>query len=97
MRDVRGRHQTAAMAGEHAHHAGWDGATSRAVTRSWQDVSALHDSIRVVAADVLAMAQAGGMPDTYWVTDSRIARACAVLELAPADAAQIDWAEVLDG
>lgn len=32
-----------------------------------------------LAMDVLTMAYFGGMPDTYWHTDSRILRACRVL------------------
>lgn len=32
-----------------------------------------------LARDVLAMAQDGGMPDSYWATDPRIFRACTVL------------------
>ena len=92
MADVRARYQTAAMAGEHAHHSGgFDKSTAAAVTRSQQDVSDLHDSLRVVAADVLALAQMGGMPDSWWLTDRRVARACAVLGLAPEDARRLDW------
>ena len=93
MEAVRSRYQTARMAGEHAHHSGgWDKSTRGAFERSWQDVSDLHDSLRVVAADVLALAQVGGMPSTYWATDSRIARACSVLGLTPTQAARIEWA-----
>lgn len=36
---------------------------------------------RELALDVLTMAVVGGMPDTYWLTDSRVARACDVLEV----------------
>lgn len=92
MPDVRARHETAAMAGEHAHHAGgFDVATAAALTRSWQDVSTLHDYVRVLAVDVLAMAQVGGMPDTYWHTDRRIERALNALGLTADEAQQIDW------
>lgn len=35
------------------------------------------------AKDVLTMAASGGMPDTFWQTDSRISRACAVLQVSP--------------
>jgi hypothetical protein len=95
MPDVRARHQTAAMAGEHAHHAGgFDKGTAAALTRSWQDVSTLHDYARVLAVDVLAMAQAGGMPDSYWHTDRRIERALNALDLTADEAQQIDWAEL---
>lgn len=41
------------------------------------------DLLRHLAQDVIAMAQAGGMPDTYWQTDRRIARACEVLGITP--------------
>lgn len=91
MSEVRARHENACMAGEHAHHAG-EGIPVQ-VQRSWQDVSDLHNSLRVLAADLLAFAQDMGMPDTYWRSDSRIARALAVLELTPEQAQQIDWME----
>lgn len=39
-----------------------------------------------LAADVLTMAYDGGMPSTYWLTDSRILRACEVLDLDPINA-----------
>jgi hypothetical protein len=32
---------------------------------------------------VVSMARDGGMPDTFWLTDSRIAMACEVLGLGP--------------
>lgn len=34
-----------------------------------------------LAADVLTMAYDAGMPDSYWLTDSRIQRACLVLDI----------------
>lgn len=39
-----------------------------------------------LAADVLTMAYDGGMPDSYWHTDQRIARACRVLDIEPYNA-----------
>lgn len=93
--DVRARHQTAAMAGEHAHHAGgFDKGTAGALTRSWADVSDLHDSLRVLACDLLAFAEHAGMPATYWHSDTRVRRALAVLDLTPEQAQQIDWTEL---
>lgn len=95
MPDVRARHQTAALAAEHAHHAGdFDSSTAAALTRSWQDVSTLHDYARVLAVDVLAMAQAGGMPVTYWHTDRRIERALNALGLTADEAQRIDWTDL---
>ncbi len=39
-----------------------------------------------LALDAISMAKAGGMPDDYWLTDPRIARACRVLGITPAEA-----------
>jgi ribonuclease HI len=39
-----------------------------------------------LALDTISMARAGGMPDPYWLTDPRIARACSVLGITPAEA-----------
>lgn len=44
-----------------------------------------------VARDVIAMAQAGGMPDTYWLSDSRISRACDVLGITPEQAREMEF------
>lgn len=44
-----------------------------------------------LAKDVLSMAASGGMPDSFWQTDSRIGRACQVLNMTP-DAAR-QWAQ----
>lgn len=49
------------------------------------------DTTRQLARDVLTMAANGGMPDTYWHTDSRIKRACNVLGWSIIDARE--WAE----
>lgn len=56
-------------------------------------------TLRQLAQDVIAMAQAGGMPDTYWQTDRRIARACEVLGVTPevAREASAKAFEALDG
>jgi hypothetical protein len=43
-----------------------------------------------LARDVIALAQVGGMPDTYWLTDSRISRACAVLGITPEEAREME-------
>lgn len=40
-----------------------------------------------LALDVLHLAMIGGMPSSYWHTDSRIARACEVLGV------DVDFAE----
>ena len=50
-----------------------------------------EDTAMVLARDVLSIAQAGGMPDSYWTTDIRIIRACAILGTDPATAKNIDW------
>lgn len=42
------------------------------------------------ARNVLIMAALGGMPDTYWQTDRRIASACEVLGWKPEQARE--WA-----
>lgn len=44
-----------------------------------------------LAKNVLSLAAQGGMPDTYWHTDSRIRRACKVLNWTPEQART--WAE----
>lgn len=44
-----------------------------------------------MAEDVLVRAALGGMPDTYWSTDSRIKRACSTLGWTPDKARK--WAQ----
>lgn len=44
-----------------------------------------------LARDIFSLAQRAGMPDTYWATDSRIARARAVLNVTPDQARTTDW------
>ena len=39
-----------------------------------------------LAKDVLSLAVAGGMPDTFWHTDPRIRRACDTLGISPQQA-----------
>lgn len=39
-----------------------------------------------LAIDVLTLAADGGMPDTFWHTDSRVQRACAALRWTPDEA-----------
>lgn len=51
----------------------------------------LQIMLRQASRDVLTMAANGGMPDTYWHTDSRIQRACNVLGIGPNEARA--WAE----
>lgn len=47
-------------------------------------VSAIaHQQSKQLAQDVISMAQSGGMPDSWWLTDTRIARACKVLGITP--------------
>lgn len=46
----------------------------------------MTDTEKQLARDVLTMAVHGGMPDTYFQTDSRIARACEVLGIDQATA-----------
>jgi hypothetical protein len=48
-----------------------------------------HWSVKVMeqlAKDVLTLAADGGMPDTFWLTDSRIERACTGLGWTPEQA-----------
>ena len=42
-----------------------------------------------LARDVLTMAASGGMPDTYWHSDTRISRACEVLGITPDQAREM--------
>lgn len=51
-------------------------------------------TMKSLATDVLVMAFLGGMPDTYWLTDHRISRACEVLDLHPSIAKDYAWKEV---
>lgn len=44
----------------------------------------------VIARDLIAFAQVAGMPDSYWHTDRRIARACAVLGITPDEASEME-------
>lgn len=43
-----------------------------------------------LARDVIALAQVGGMPDSYWLSDSRVSRACAVLGITPEEAREME-------
>jgi hypothetical protein len=43
---------------------------------------------KALAKDVLTMAGLGSMPDSYWLTDRRILRACRVLGITPEKARQ---------
>lgn len=43
-------------------------------------------SLEDLARDVISLAQTGGMPESFWSTDSRIARACTVLGVEPEEA-----------
>jgi hypothetical protein len=45
-----------------------------------------QELVKILAQDVLAMAYAAEMPDSYWKTDRRILRACEVLGMEPGDA-----------
>lgn len=97
--EVRARHQNASMAGEYLHHVtrGLSNLPPDAksaigtLTRSWQDVSALHDSLRILAVDILTRTASLGLPAAYWPTEPEVVRACAVLELEPAEAARMNW------
>ncbi len=46
----------------------------------------MRATAKQLALDAISMARAGGMPDPYWLTDPRIARACLVLGIAPPEA-----------
>lgn len=43
-----------------------------------------------LAKGVIAMAQAGGMPDSYWHTDRHVKQACEVLGWSPEQARDAD-------
>jgi len=49
-----------------------------------------HTRARQLAKDVLTMAANGGMPDSFWLTDQRIARAAAELRMTSEQARE--WA-----
>lgn len=49
------------------------------------DPEDLRATAEQLALGAISMACAGGMPDPYWLTDPRIARACRVLGIAPAE------------
>lgn len=46
-----------------------------------------------LARDVISLAAAGGMPDSFWGTDSRIARACEVLGITTDEACALPRSE----
>lgn len=46
----------------------------------------IEEAMEQLALDVISLAITGGMPATYWASDSRIARACAVLDLTVEEA-----------
>lgn len=47
--------------------------------------------MRALARDLLVIAAFGQMPDSYWLTDSRIARACKAIGWTPEHARA--WAQ----
>jgi hypothetical protein len=51
------------------------------------EVERVRQLARDLATSLLVFAELGGMPDTYWSTDSRVEQALWVLDLAP-DAAR---------
>jgi hypothetical protein len=50
-----------------------------------------QDTAEDLARAVLSLAQVGGMPDSYWYTDSRITLACSILGISKEEAAELDW------
>jgi hypothetical protein len=57
-----------------------------------QAAQEVNESIEYqLARDVLTMAANGHMPDTYWLSDTRISRAAKVLGLSNEDARE--WAQ----
>lgn len=44
-----------------------------------------------LAKAIICLAADGGLPDTFWSTDTRIQAACNILDLSPEQARQ--WAE----
>lgn len=60
--------------------------------RQWRAAAKRHRNQTIdQARNVLSIAASGGMPDTFWQTDSRILSACKVLSLTPTEARE--WAE----
>lgn len=53
---------------------------------SYDELKDLREERDQLAKDVLEIAMAGGMPESFWFTDSRIKRACKVLDYSPAQA-----------
>lgn len=43
----------------------------------------MSGELHQAALDVVSLARAGGMPETYWTSDARIARACDALGITP--------------
>jgi hypothetical protein len=54
------------------------------------DVDVTPHLARTLAKDVLICQALGGMPDTFWMTDTRTLRACVVLGVSPVAARR--WA-----
>jgi ribonuclease HI len=46
----------------------------------------MEETVEQLALDVISLAITGGMPETYWASDSRVARACAILNLTVEEA-----------
>jgi hypothetical protein len=62
----------------------------------WEDEGAdvvwIHDTYLYKAAvGILSLAQVGGMPGSFWHTDSRVRLACEVLGITTEKAQEIDW------
>ncbi len=51
----------------------------------------LETKVDELARGLLSLAQVGGMPESYWRTDSRIAIACEALAITPEEAYSGDW------
>lgn len=54
--------------------------------QSNQRLGMWYSTAQRLAKDVIELAHLSGMPDTYWLTDQRIARACKVLKITPQQA-----------
>lgn len=88
--NASGDHPAATL---HPDDEGWDAliaqaAANDATRTQYQVVEA--EQLRQLATDVIALAQVGGMPDSYWSSDSRISRACSVLGITPEEAREME-------
>lgn len=64
--------------------------------RAGHDFVTLYEERVKLAWDVLSLALTGGMPDSYWLTDQRITRACEALGMDASEARDAATAAAID-